>query len=270
MGERVDPAELKFVNAWLRSQHLPNFDADFEDGMVGLSVMFRKLGQPGDTVHKNNHIAVWLTSWPWEKAPFGNNCHCEVIMDLCRGCVLRLGTMYMRETEDQQTKKKVLIPGSSFIIPINDYRNYDAQRFDADRSAQLHALRVAIQNLGMPFNVTGYRMRAFMPYAIGTPAYCPETHSQALSVQGGCPPPIGTAHCTQLSVILLQAAGHSMAARGCVPYTSNHWVHTIRSMHAPSAVPNSVFRQVHGLSGVRYFRGILTKGSLRLSVDDEV
>jgi hypothetical protein len=249
---RIDQAELKYVNAWLRSQNYPPFDASHSGGEIGLSVMFRKLGEPGDIVHINNHIAVWLTSYPWERAPFGNNCHCEVILEIAPRFVVRLGTMYLREMDDPETPgKKLYTPGSSFVHRIDNYEHYDRILFHSDRAAHLRALRVAIQNLGMPFNVPGYKLLAFSPHTVGTPAYCPVAHASLRQTS----PPIGSAHCTQLVILLLQAARHSLEQSGIV-YDADHWTHCAHSMYAQNAHPNKVFRNMYGALGTKYFKGI--------------
>lgn len=265
MADRVDQRDLAFVNTWLRQQGYPEFDERFTGGEIGLSVMFRKLGEPGDTVHAKNHYATALTSWPWEKPPYSNNAHCEVLVEVQRGCVLRLGTVYQREMTDPATKKKYYVPGKVFIIPIADYSHYDGIRFEANRQAQLHVLRVAIMNHGAPFNVRGYYMKALSPWAVGVGAYDPEAHMHDNFEPGT--PPVGETHCTQLVVILLQAAAYSMYQQGFA-FPKEHWVSKINADHAPSCTPNYVFKRFNACKSCRYQPSIRSRHQqLELQVD---
>ena len=266
MVDRLDARDLAFVNSWLRNQGLPEFDERCSGNGIGLSVMFRKLGEPGDTVHAKNHYATALTSWPWEKPPFSNNAHCEVLLELRQGCVVRLGTVYQREMTDPVTKKKSYIPGKLFIIPINDYSHYDAIRFECNRAAQLHVLRTAIMNHGAPFNVRGYYMKALFPWAVGVGSYDPEAHSHD-NFQPGCPP-LGETHCTQLVVILLQAAAHSMLAQGSFTFPREHWASKIMCDHAPSCTPNYMFKRFYNTKACRYQPSLRSHGQqLQFSID---
>ena len=73
---------------------------DFE-GRRGVRVIFRKLVD-GENEHWLNELACWLTSPimpPYNKAPFNNNCHSEIVMDIAPGCTVRIGTMYKQGVE---------------------------------------------------------------------------------------------------------------------------------------------------------------------------
>lgn len=263
MGDFV--RELAFVNAWLRQQGYPEFDERYTGNVTGLSVMFRKLGDPGDTVHAKNHYATALTSWPWEKPPFSNNAHCEALVEVRKGFVVRLGTVYQREMTDPVTKKKTYIPGKVFIIPIEDFSHYDGIRFECTRESQLHVLRVAIMNHSAPFNVRGYYMKALSPWAVGVGGYDPDAHHFDNFEAGQ--PPVRETHCTQLVVILLQAAAHSLHSRG-IMLPKSHWTYKVMADHAPSSTPNYVFKRFYNNPCCKYQPSIRSNGQkLTLRVD---
>jgi hypothetical protein len=157
--------------------------------------------------------------------------------------------VFQREILDPATKKKTYVPGKLFVIPISDYQHYDAIRFESNRSAQLHVLKCAIMNHGAPFNVKGYYMKAVSPWAVGVGTYDPDAHSLDNYETGT--QPLGTTHCTQLTVILLQAAAHSMLNQG-FSFPNTHWAPMVMSKHAPSEHPNSVFKAFYTAKSCRY------------------
>lgn len=93
------------------------------DGNRGLRVIFRKLGQ-NEKEHWLNHFAVAITTSflpPYNKPPWSNNCHTEVVMDIAKGITVRLGTMY-KFAETNEKGETVWKPGKLFVSEISQVR----------------------------------------------------------------------------------------------------------------------------------------------------
>jgi len=108
-------------------------------GNRGLRVIFRKLGQ-SEKEHWLNHFAVAITSPilpPYNKPPWCNNCHTEVVMDIACGCTVRIGTMF-KFAETNANGETVWLPGKLFISEISQVTQYKEPTQEVTRPRMQH------------------------------------------------------------------------------------------------------------------------------------
>ena len=172
-------------------------------GNRGLRLIFRKLGQ-NENEHWLNHFAVAITSPlmpPYNRPPYSNNCHTEVVMDIARGCTVRLGTMY-KFAEKDENGETIWKPGKLFVSEISqgELAKYETILLPSTRDMETRMLCFALRNLETPFNETAYKMRALMPRTPGMGYYDPDMQDvrrEHVPIPGGL-------FCTQLTVLLIQ------------------------------------------------------------------
>ena len=221
-------------------------------GNRGLRVVFRKLGQ-SEKEHWLNHFAVAITSPilpPYNRPPFSNNCHTEVVMDICPGCTVRIGTMY-KYCEVAEDGTEVWKPGKLFVSEIShgELAKYETLLLPASRQMETRMLCYALRNLDLPFNETAYKLRAIMPCPPGVGYYEPPSEEAEA-------PPHQPVFCTQLSVLLLQAAAYQHMLEQQSTYLKSRtapapdWKSLVGSTHATSHTPNSLYRVLVGTPGV--------------------
>ena len=225
-------------------------------GNRGLRVVFRKLGQ-SEKEHWLNHFAVAITSPlfpPYNKPPYSNNCHTEMVMDLCPGCTVRIGTMY-KYCEVDENGKEVWLPGKLFVSEISrgELAKYETFQLPATREMETRLLCFALRNLGCPFNENTYKLRAIMPCPPGVGYYDPV----AADVRQEEVAPHEPVFCTQLTVLLMQAAAyenlrqqHAAQAHVAESDIQRGWPHLISETHATSHTPNSLYIALVGAPGV--------------------
>lgn len=222
----------------------------------GLRVVFRKLGQ-NEKEHWVNFAACALTSSMGDEPPFGNNCHCEVVMDVAAECTVRIGTMYKYPVRNEETGETEWKPGSLFVSQISsgELSRYETlQLTNTTRAMETRLLCFALLNLNAPFDVFGYRTRAVWPRAVGAVAhYDPVANDVKLQHVEGA-----VFLCPQLVVLLMQAAAYE-STRGArarhssfVPVGERDatWVDGVEAMDAGAYTPNSLYRALVGMEGV--------------------
>jgi len=135
---------------------------------------------------------------------------------------------------------------------------YEAIQLPATRDMETRMLCFAIRNLETPFNEFAYKMRALMPRTPGLGYYDPDTQD----VRKPFVPIKDGLFCTQLTVVLLQAAAHEhirqkkMAQRYVEDKQSQrNWVDVISETHATSCVPNNLYYLIRTAPGVMYTTG---------------
>ena len=223
----------------------------------GLRVIFRKLGQD-EKEHWLNHFAAALTSSlvpPYNKPPWCNNCHSEIIMDIADGVTVRIGTMY-KFAEKNEAGETVWKPGKAFISQISEgeLAKYETFSLPASRAMETRLLCFALRNMGAPFNEFSYKLRAVMPVTPGVAAYDPVAND--VRTEKGEEVPY---FCTQYCMLLLQAAAYEKLrmlkeAQCRVMTTSIHhtgWSATVLSVNATSQTPNSMYRLLKEADDVR-------------------
>lgn len=236
------------------------------EGRKGVRIIFRKLAT-GENEHWLNEFACWVTSPimpPFNKPPYNNNCHSEIVMDIAEGCTVRIGTMYKQgeETVDAEgntvrdDKGKPVIswkPGKLFIHEVTKEENVKYQQFKhyappfilpTSREAETRMLCFALRNLGAPFDVMAYKMRAVLPITPGVHFYDPvENHVNAEK------PPNREYFCAQLTHLCGQAAAfETNRVRNAPTYvgqgskiTRKTWADAMFDYSATTATPNGFF-----------------------------
>ena len=227
-------------------------------GNRGMRLIFRKLGQE-EKEHWLNHFAVAITSPimpPYNRPPWSNNCHTEVVMDIAPGCTVRLGTMYKFAEKDEKGET-IWKPGKLFVSEISqgELQKYETILLPSTRDMETRMLCFALRNLETPFNETAYKMRAIMPRTPGMGYYDPETQDvrkPVVPIQDGL-------FCTQLTVILLQAAAHEHVRqrKEAQRYVQEKnmvrgWPEVILDTHATSCVPNNLYYMIRTTPGVKF------------------
>ena len=199
-----------------RRMNLPAFDPEH----VRLRVAFKKLAR-NDTLA--NRIACWCTADPGDAPPFGNNSHCEVLLDVAAGCTLRIGTMrqYWRDGRWHR--------GSLFVLRTEEdnMRGYELLHLPASPEAARKLLRFATRNVGAPFSLLGYYTRALMPRGLGLArAWREGLEGESFT-------------CTQLVVLLLQAASSVDT-----DFHPGSWIQCVRAADASAATPNDMYKSL--------------------------
>lgn len=222
-------------------------EEDFK-GNWGITVLFRQLGQEKE--HWLNHVAVALTSWPWEKAPFGNNCHCEIIMEPEKGRLVRLATMKKYRLKDDRSGKDEWLPGKVFVSDFNEvaFKDYMGFHLPSTRAMQLRLWCFFMKNLEAEFNNPGYYIKALSPWSVGAAHYRPEDHD----VSDPEPPKQKfTYFCSQLIVIALQAAAYELVrvnpGLADQPDARKYWATAVLKVRATDTDPNWLFKFLHGM-----------------------
>lgn len=232
---------LSFLGAECPRKIGRRFDhTNFKDWQP-LRVVFRKLGQE-ENEHWVNTAAVVITSNPWDFPPFSNNCHAEVVVDVCKGCTVRIGTMFQYSEMDPETQEKVWKPGSVFVSQIDEgeLKRYETWCLPCTRAMEARLLCFALKNLKAPFHVSAYRLKAVAPWTHGVGRYDPEKNHVRNTE------PVGDHYfCTQFVVLCLQAAAHEWhrtqregldAPEGWVCYVPRMW--------ATQHTPNSLYKEL--------------------------
>lgn len=210
-------------------------------GDRGLQVQFRQLGQE-ETEHWLNHAAVALTRWPGDKPPFGNNCHCEIILEPTRGRLVRIATMYKyaqknRDNPDAPVEWK---PGKVFVADINegDFRKYSGFSVPATRAQQLRLWCFAMRRMETPFHNEAYYLKAISPWSIGVSQYNPDDHP----LDDSTPLPPQKYFCAQFVILCLQAAAYEELRRNPeLNRYSDYWAPAVMNMRAPDWSPNTFY-----------------------------
>lgn len=129
--EPVD-AEIKAMLAYARTRPYGFYwqEEGFSDDR-GIQVQFRQLGQD-ENEHWLNHAAVALTRWPGDQPPFGNNCHCEIVMEPQKGRLVRCATMCAPGLPASRRFRRC-------PSPLTRVLNYRARNLRALRGHRSHA-----------------------------------------------------------------------------------------------------------------------------------
>ena len=226
-------------------------------GNRGMRVIFRKLGQNEDE-HWLNHFAALITAYllpPYNKPPYSNNCHTELVMDIAPGCTVRIGTMF-KFAEKNEAGETVWKPGKAFVSEISEgeLAKYETLLMPSTREMETRMLCFALRNLGAPFHETAYKMRALFPITPGVSAYDPVANDVRNKEYA-----IPKMWCTNHTVLCLQAAAYEKlrclrAGQMMVPSDSvwnTGWESTIMDQNATGHTPNKLYYLLKSLSDVR-------------------
>ena len=233
----------------------------------GIRVIFRKL-VPGKNEHWLNEAACFITSPimpPYNKPPYNDNCHSEIIMDIAPGCTVRIGTMYKQGEEQidaEGNRVTVWKPGSLFIREVTkeDEAEFKELKHYAppfvlrtSREAETRLLCFALRNLGAPFDERAYKMRALLPVTPGVGYYDP-----AINDVRSDSPPNQAYYCTQLCVLLIQAAAYEhqrvrQSSQSIVKEASMEWEwpQAMCQHRATTYTPNNLYIMLSTLPDVK-------------------
>ena len=121
------------------------------------------------------------------------------------------------------------------------------------REAETRMLCFALRNLGAPFNEFAYKLKSILPLTPGVQFYSEaENHVHAAEL------PKQTYFCSQLCILLMQAAAHEhLRMQKCSQSivhdeTKDSWAHIVVSYHATRYTPNSTFIMLSAMPDVKW------------------
>lgn len=210
---------LAHVNAELAREGLPPFDPAARSG---LHVAFRKLPAGDRGV---NWIACRRTARLGDAPPFGNNCHCEVIVYLSSGVSARIGIV-CRYLDDGKWRD-----GTLFVRPRGRMHGYEFVPLPCSRNMELRLLCFALRERGAAFSRLGYYTRALAWRGFGIArSYAPNAKGARYT-------------CPQLATLLLQAAAREWAGTARdADLCQQSWMVFVPLLDASAQTPNSLYR----------------------------